>query len=183
MHLGLHDDLANFIEARLDHENIMPTQQPSQQPTVTPDLSNILSRDLHTHEIANIANEIVDQNGSGEMKRINNSLNSWHRNWISRRVSDDHDEQNSAFSHPLNFWLLAKLFIVLHFFRHQSSGPGGNGELQNPEVLAFLGEDATTSGKIRVQVQIIEWLSRIRRRQAAMPSAVESFLSRVINVG
>jgi hypothetical protein len=183
LHLGLHDDLANFIEASLDHENTMPTQQPLQNPRMTLNLSNILYRDLHTHEIANIADEIVNQNGSGDMKRINDSFNSWHRNWIARRVSDTHAEENSAFSHPLNFWLLAKLFIVLHFFRNRVLDPRGNGEMQTQEVLTFLGEDTSTSGKIRVQVQIVEWLSRIRRRQAVLPSSGESFLSRVISVG
>lgn len=150
---------------------------------MTPDLSNILHCDLHTHEIANIANEIVKQRGSGEMKRLNDSLNSWHRNWIARRLRDTHNEQITAFSHPLNFWLLAKLFIVLHFFRHQISDSRANRELETPEVLDFFGEDTTTSGKIRVQVQIVEWLSRIRRRQAVMPSSAQSFLSRVISVG
>lgn len=160
----------------------MPSSQQSHNSATASNLSNLLYRDLLNHNIVNIANELVNQYGSSEMRRTNVVLNLWHRNWLSRRVNDTHDQQNRAFSHPLNFWLLAKLFVVLHFFRHCISDTSENMELQNPEMLAFLSEDESIVGKIRSQVQIIIWLSRIRQGQGMKPSSTRSFLSQVISV-
>ena len=116
------------------------------------------------------------------MKRVNDALNAWRRNWDVRKMHDIYDERNSAFSHPLNFWLLAKLFVVLHFFRKHICSTADAGEHQSLEFLTLsCANDGSASGKIKVQLQVIEWLSRLRMLPTGQLLSGESFLSQVIN--
>lgn len=117
------------------------------------------------------------------MKRANHALNVWRLNWDLRSVHDVYDEKNSAFNHPLNYWLLARLFVVLHFFRNH------NYELEdstppNAEFAAFSSANGrTATGKIRIQREVVKWLARIRQRQEGETLSAENFLSQVINTG
>ncbi len=170
------------MEESLDDENNIPQDESEGNPVVIPTLSSLLHRDLLNHDVAKIANDVVTKYGSEAMKRANAALDAWRRNWDVRRMQDIYDERNSAFSHPLNFWLLAKLFVVLHFFRNHVSGNSFDGQQQNTEFLAFsYANDGSASGRITVQLQVIDWLSRIRQRRDRQPLSAESFLSQVIN--
>lgn len=177
------------MEESLDHENNIPKPGSLQSPEVIPNLSTLLQRDLLNHDIANIANDVVAKYGSESMKHANNSLNAWRRNWDVRRMHDVHEKDggDASFGHPLNFWLLAKLFVVLHFFRHHiMTGPNRKGnEHQDSEFLAFsCASDGTVDAKIRAQIQVVNWLSRIRRRgQDADLLPAEGFMSQIISAG
>ena len=170
------------MEESLDHENNIPSAESSRTSDAVPNHSYLLQRDLLNHNVANIANDVVTRYGSDAMKRANNALNAWRRNWDVRRIHDIYDERHSAFTHPLNFWLLAKLFVVLHFFRNHVSRSDDDGQHQSPEFLAFArANDGIASGRIIVQLQVIEWLSRIRQRPDGQSLSAESFLAQVIN--
>ena len=172
------------MEESLDYENNICNSSASEIPVSTPEsLSKLLHHDLLNHHIANIANDLVDRQGSDAMKRVNAALDAWHRNWDLRKSRDIYGKRNSAFSHPLNFWLLAKVFVVLHFFRNHPWIIDNNKKQQETEFLAFFdANDGTSSKRIAVQLQIIDWLSRIRHRRETEPLSAESFLSQVFNL-
>jgi hypothetical protein len=175
--IALHRRIFHVMDESLDRENNIPSS--SEFSDVVSNLSTLLLN----HDVANIADEIVNKYGSEAMKRANSALSAWRRNWDLRRIHDVHDKDNtSAFSHPLNFWVLAKLFLVLHFFRnHTSASTGGK---QDSEFLLFSQNAACTiDTKIRLQVQVINWLSKIRRRQHTDLLPAEDFMSQVISAG
>ena len=182
--LGLHVILYRAMEESLDHENNICNSPTSEIPVSTPaSLSKLLRHDLLNHHIVKITNDLVDRQGSDAMKRANAALDAWHRNWDLRKSRDIYGERNSAFSHPLNFWLLAKIFIVLHFFRNHPSIISNNQQQQDTEFFAFFDtNDGTASKRIAVQLQVIDWLSRIRHRREREPLSAESFLSQVFNL-
>jgi hypothetical protein len=170
------------MEESLDHDNKIPQSGPIGHPESTSYLSTLLDGSLLDHDVASIANDVVARYGSEAMRGINNDLNCWRRNWDARRLHDVHAERNTHFSHPLNFWILAKLFVVLHFFRHYVPSPTDHSLQPNRGFFAFSsGNDGTTRGKIKRQAQVVDWLSRIRRQQDAQPLMAECFMSQVIN--
>ena len=173
--------LFHAMEESLEDEDNIPNIRSLDNPDAIPDLSTLLYNNLLNHDIPNIANDVVSKWGSDMMKRCNNCLNAWRRNWDARRVHDVHGEQNTAFGHPVNFWLLAKLFVVLHFFRNKVSSTPATHLRQDSEFLNFsCANDGTRSGKIQMQMQVLDWLSRIRHRKTTLlPS--ESFLALVID--
>lgn len=122
--VALHSVLFRTMEESLDDENNVPQLQPqdehqhAQAQAAYMNVSDLLTRNLADYDIANIANEIVAKYGSESMQRVNSYLDAWQRNWHARRLHDMYDERRGAFTHPMNFLLLAKLFIILHFFRN-----------------------------------------------------------------
>jgi hypothetical protein len=193
--IALHNILFRAMEESLDDENTVPHDEPTFFTQATGvNFWDLLNRDLLNYDIANIANKIVGKHGSAAIRRIDDALDAWLRNWNARRVQDIYDERHSAFAHPVNFWLLAKLFIVLHFFRNRydrhvlGMGEGGQSE-RDSELYAFYNSNnGTAQGKLALQVQVIGWLSKLRRqREGSLVSGGSlasggSFLSEVLNM-
>lgn len=181
--VGLHKVLSHAIEASLDHENTIPLSTASSSSGATPDLSKILGEQLSSHEIVDTASDYVSQYGSDSVNRVNIALDNWKRTWDSREAYDTYGECNSAFGHPLNFYLLAKLFIVLHFLRHHVTEGGFSGQEQyKAQLMAYYGAaDGRLSNKIKAQVQVIDWLSRLRRRPGVETLPANSLVSQVIS--
>lgn len=170
------------IDASLDKDNIVPVAISSEGYPIKPNLSELLIDQLATHEIDDIANDFVSKHGTDSFKHVNNALNIWRTMWDSRQIRDIYDESNSAFSHPLNFYLLAKLFIVLHFLRDRMIDEGFTGQqTEKDELVTYCGaKDGTMSSKIRMQEQVINWLSRLRRSHSE-PLQAPNLVSQVIN--
>lgn len=79
------------------------------------------------------------------------------------------------------FWLLAKLFIVIHFYRNHVSS-NADEELQIKESLSSSsGSDELRSSGIIKQTQVAKWLWQIRQGQGSEPFPVEIYLSQVFN--
>lgn len=122
--IALHSILFRTMEESLDDENNVPQLQPqdeheqAQANAAYMNVSDLLTRNLANYDIANIANEMVAKYGSESMRRVNSYLDAWQRNWHARRIHDMYDDRRGAFTHPMNFLLLAKLFIIVHFFRN-----------------------------------------------------------------
>ena len=160
------------MEDSLDDEDDMTMTNlgPGSQ---VPDLTAMLRRELINHTVDRIADDIVAKCGSSNMKRVNNALTAWRVNWDARRTQDAYVDKTTFFSHPLTFWRLAKLYVVLHFFRHQSG--------QDSELFAFSARSGEAGAKIHVQLQVIQWLWWLRQQKDGQQLATESFLSQVIN--
>lgn len=189
--VALHSILFRAMEESLDDENNVPQNEPASSTQATDiNFSDLLNRDLHllNYNIANIANEIVGKHGSGAIRRVDDALNAWLRNWNARQVHDIYDERHSAFTHPLNFWLLAKLFLVLHFFRNRYHrhipGIGEDGQPErDSELHAFYdSNNGAAHGRLATQVQVIGWLSKLRRQREGSLLSGGSFLSEVLNM-
>ena len=101
-----------------------------------------------------LADELVGQHGTATLKHINNILGKWHVIW-SRRISRDFMQENRTFSgDPVRFWWLAKLYLVLHFYRH---------------VIAKDSEFAISGGgddqaKVQTQLKVIGWLQQFQQQ-------------------
>ncbi|KAI5786450.1 hypothetical protein DFH27DRAFT_259364 [Peziza echinospora] len=191
--IALHSVLFRVMEESLDDENNMPQNDEPASSSSTQaagvNLSDLLNHNFELHllnyNIANIANEIVGKHGSGSIKRVNDALDAWLRNWNARKVQDIYDERHSAFTHPLNFWLLAKLFLVLHFFRNRyqrNTGEDGQGE-RDSDLHAFYNVNkGAAHDRLETQVQVIGWLSKLRRQREGSLLSGGSFLSEVLNM-
>lgn len=178
------------MEESLDDENNVPQDETGSSTQETDmNLSNLLNRDFLNYDVANIANNIVDKYGSVSIRRVNNALDAWLRNWNARRVRDIYDERHTAFTHPLNFFLLAKLFLVLHFFRNRYQrhasviGEDGQPE-QDSELHHFYNNsnNGAAQGRLKTQMQVIGWLSKLRRQREGGLLSAGSFLSEVLNM-
>jgi hypothetical protein len=188
--VALHSILFRAMEESLDDENVLPQDEPaSSTPSTDVNVSDLLNRDLLNYDVANIANEIVAKYGSDAIRRVNDALDAWRRNWDARQLHDIYGERHVAFTHPFNFWLLAKLFIVLHFFRNRyhrftpvmggdGAQPGGESELH----AFFNPSNGTAQDRLATQVQVIGWLSKFRRQREGSLLSVGSFLSEVLNM-
>lgn len=187
--VALHSILFRAMEESLDDENNVPQDEPASSTQATDvNFSDLLNRDLLNYDIANIATKIVGKHGSAAIRRVDDALDAWLRNWNARRVRDIYDERHSAFTHPLNFWLLAKLFLVLHFFRNRyhrhvpDMGEDGQPE-RNSELHAFYNSNnGAAQGRLATQVQVIGWLSKLRRQREGSLLSGGSFLSEVLNM-
>jgi hypothetical protein len=187
--VALHSILFRAMEESLDDENNVPQDEPVSSTQATDvNFSDLLNRDLLNYDIANIATKIVGKHGSAAIRRVDDALDAWLRNWNARRVRDIYDERHSAFTHPLNFWLLAKLFLVLHFFRNRyhrhvpDMGEDGQPE-RNSELHAFYNSNnGAAQGRLATQVQVIGWLSKLRRQREGSLLSGGSFLSEVLNM-
>ncbi|KAK9364431.1 hypothetical protein V1509DRAFT_643697 [Lipomyces kononenkoae] len=188
--IALHNILFRAMEESLDDENNVPEdERASSNQGTDVNFSDLLNRDLLNYDIANIANRIVAAYGSDAIRRVNDALDAWLRNWNARRVHDMYDEKHGAFTHPLNFWLLAKLFLVLHFFRNRyhrylpGLGEDGPPDREGLELHAFYNSDnGTAQGRLTIQVQVIGWLSKLRRQREGSLLSAGSFLSQVLNM-
>ena len=184
--MALHSMLFRAMEESLDDENSLPQDGPASSTNASDTiLSALLNRDLLDYDVANVADEIVGKYGSDAIRSVNHALNAWLANWNARRVHDMYHENHVAFTHPFNFWLLAKLFLVLHFFRNrypisgiiQDGQPERDSELQgfyNPS-------SGTARDRLNTQVQVIGWLSMFRRQREGSLLSAGSFLSKVLN--
>lgn len=193
--LGLHVVLFRIMEESGEFEDSLPAPgDRSSNLEAYPKLCPLVYCAVITDDVENLANEVVNNHGSDSMKRANNALNAWRKNWDDRKIRDIHqdDDTTSAFTHPLNFWVLAKLFIILHFFRNRvisgqdgSDGIGGErtAEEQRSELLTYYrAKGGSTSEKLAVQVQIIGWLAKIRQQSDKHALGTESFLSQVLSI-
>lgn len=187
--VALHSILFRAMEESLDDENNLPQDEPASS-TQSTDVrfSDLLNGGLLNYDVANIANEIVAKYGSDAIKRVNDALNAWLRNWDARRAHDIYNERHIAFTHPFNFWLLAKLFVVLHFFRHRYhrdiTGMDKDGQPEGDSGLhAFYNpNNGTAQDRLATQVLVIGWLSKFRKQREGSLLSVGSFLSEVLNM-
>ncbi|KFY34486.1 hypothetical protein V494_06721 [Pseudogymnoascus sp. VKM F-4513 (FW-928)] len=187
--VALHSVLFRTMEESLDDENNVPLDDAnsnSSNQSTEVNFSDLLNRDLLNYDIANIASRIVGKYGSPTIRRVDDALDAWLKNWNARRVRDMYDERHGAFTHPLNFWLLAKLFLVLHFFRNRYQGqvPGmdENGQPRDSELHAFYNNNGAAQGRLAIQMQVIGWLSKLRRQREGNLLSGGSFLSEVLNM-
>lgn len=186
--MALHNVLFRAMEESLDDENNVPLDEVTSSVQSTDvNFSDLLNRDLLNYDIANIATKIVGKYGSAAIRRVDDALDAWLRNWNARRMRDIYDERHGAFTHPLNFWLLAKLFLVLHFFRNRYQGHvPGMGEDSQPErdseLHAFYNNNGAAQGRLAIQMQVIGWLSKLRRQREGSLLSGGSFLSEVLNM-
>ncbi|KFY87816.1 hypothetical protein V498_07018 [Pseudogymnoascus sp. VKM F-4517 (FW-2822)] len=186
--VALHSVLFRAMEESLDDENNVPLDEAtSSTQSADVNFSDLLNRDLLNYDIANIATKIVGKYGSAAIRRVDDALDAWLRNWNARRIRDIYDERHGAFTHPLNFWLLAKLFLVLHFFRNRYQGRvPGIGEDGQPErdseLHAFYNNNGAAQGRLAIQMQVIGWLSKLRKQREGSLLSGGSFLSEVLNM-
>ncbi|KFY57793.1 hypothetical protein V496_06340 [Pseudogymnoascus sp. VKM F-4515 (FW-2607)] len=186
--VALHSVLFWAMEESLDDENNVPLDEAtSSTQSADVNFSDLLNRDLLNYDIANIATKIVGKYGSAAIRRVDDALDAWLRNWNARRIRDIYDERHGAFTHPLNFWLLAKLFLVLHFFRNRYQGRvPGIGEDGQPErdseLHAFYNNNGAAQGRLAIQMQVIGWLSKLRKQREGSLLSGGSFLSEVLNM-
>lgn len=184
--ISLHGMLFRVMEEALDDENIIPFGQiiAGQEPSTI--LPGLLSRDHISYEVVIIANELVTRFGSDAIKRVNKAFDNWQRNWKARLVRDIYDEKHEAFSHPTNFWLLGKLFLVLLFFRNRERDETFDADdmvlEDNPDMLSFMKFiDGSAASRLAAQAQVISWLSKIRQRREGRSLRTENYMSQVLN--
>ncbi|KFY78179.1 hypothetical protein V499_02615 [Pseudogymnoascus sp. VKM F-103] len=186
--VALHNVLFRAMEESLDDENNVPLDDATSSTQSTDvNFSDLLNRDLLNYDIANIASKIVGKYGSASIRRVDDALDAWLRNWNARLRRDIYDERHGAFTHPLNFWLLAKLFVVLHFFRNRYQGNvpdmGEDGQPQrDSELHAFYNNNGAAQGRLAIQMQVIGWLSKLRKQREGSLLSGGSFISEVLNM-
>ena len=175
------------MEESLTHEDNIPQDHHFAEAVTTVTNAQDFLQNIFAHDIVGIADEFVNKYGSYGLRQANNALNAWRRNWETRRVWDVFGNRSGAFSHPMNFWLLAKLFIIVHFFRNRipDSAVAGHGEagLQDAGLHAYFRArtSAHADDRIQAQVQVINWLMQIRKHQTGRPLASQNFLSQVMD--
>ena len=183
--LALHEVLFRAMEQSLAHEDDILQDCISLGGVPIPsDTRTFLLRDMFNYNISVIADEAANTYGSYPLRSANEALNAWRRNWDARRVRDVYSSDGSgAFSHPMNFWLLAKVLIVAHFFRNRVSSTGDSGSAGTDELSAFFraSKTANANDRIQAQLQVIQWLTMIRQHRDGRPLASESFLSQVMD--
>ena len=138
----------------------------------TADLSSLLHQDFSGNFITTLADEVVSSCGSPALKRINSTLDTWRVNWDLRTSRDTNHENRTFSGDPLRFWWLAKLYLVLHFYKH-SIRKGSEFAL----LEAGRGDDL---GKMQIQLKIASWLSRFRRRKDEVPLSAECNLAQIV---
>lgn len=179
--------LFRAMEESLAHEDDIPQDHRFTEAVVTVANAQKFLQSIWTHDIAGIADEFVDEYGSYRLRQANNALNAWRKNWDARRTWDVFGNKSGSFSHPMNFWLLAKLFITVHFLRNRlpDSDTTGHGEakLESADLRAFFKakRSAHADDRIQAQIQVINWLMQIRKHQTGRPLASQSFLSEVMD--
>ena len=172
------------MEANLEHENTIPAPIHSDSSLETFNITKILQEQLNNHTIVDLANDLVSRYGTDSIKRANNAFDTWRRVWDSRNIYDMYDGCNSAFGHPLNFFLLAKLFIVLHFLRNCDTEDFDGHERDKIEFMAYHNAVNDNMGsKMTAQVQVINWLSRLRQQPGIEASQQNNIVSQVISTG
>ena len=184
--VGLHNVLYRAMEESLDDEDIVLYDEDQSLADADVRLTYLLNREILTYDVAKSANEIVSKYGSDSIRRANDAFDAWLRNWNARREVDMYDERHGAFTHPLNFWLLAKLFLVLHFLRDRYR-PGAAPE-GHPNPNSVLGSfynsnsNGSAQSKLATQVQVIGWLAKFRKQQQESLLSSGSSLSAVLNI-
>lgn len=183
--ISLHGMLFRAMEESLDDENIVPFGQIIAGQVPSTILQGLLNRDHISYEVVIIANELVTRFGSDAIKKVNNAFDNWQRNWKARLVRDIYDEKHEAFSHPTNFWLLGKLFLVLLFFRNSDKDDGLDGDEMvlddSSDMLSFIKfVDGSAVNRLAAQAQVIGWLSKIRQRREGRSLRTENYMSQVL---
>lgn len=116
------------------------------------------------------ADKVVGQYGTETLKHINNVLGKWHVIW-SGRISRDFLQENRTFSgDPVRFWWLAKLYLVLHFYRH---------------VIAKDSEFAISGGgddqaRLQTQLKVIGWLRNLQHGKNDVGLAPDCYMAQFL---
>ncbi len=138
----------------------------------TADPSSLLQEDFSGNSITTLADELVSRHGSSILKRINSMLDRWRVNWDLRSCHDLKQENRTFSGDPVKFWWLAKLYLVLHFYRHV---------IRKGSEFAIPGAGcADKQGRIQIQLKIISWLFRFRRQKDEVRSWNECYLAQIM---
>lgn len=183
--IALHYMLFQMMQESLDFENVVPKDHGvASSEEIRRNLVDLVGGNGAVYNIAEVANDLVMKYGFDGIKRINQALDAWKRNWDNRQRHDVHGENHTAFSHPINFWMLAKLFIVLHFFRNQYINTDSTELFDSSHDkglhLFYTMDRSKTDSRLAIQGYIIGWLSLIRRQKGDRQLTTGSFLSQVL---
>jgi hypothetical protein len=125
-----------------------------------PEDANPLSQfhdDFSGKYITSLADVLVDQYGTAIMRRMNTLLGRWYQSWECRKSRDAARDNRTFSSDPLRFFWLAKLYIVLHFYRHA---------LKKDSEFAVPDPEAPSDRRNQAHLRIMSWLLRFQERQA-----------------
>ena len=158
------------------HNNLEPSSDiAATSPTSdhqTADPSSLLHEDFSGTSITTLADGLVSRHGSSTLKRINGMLDRWRVNWDLRSRHDLKQENRTFSGDPVKFWWLAKLFLVLHFYRHV---------IRKGSEFAILGAGyGDKQSKVQIQLKIISWLFRFRRQKDEVRSWNECYLAQMM---
>lgn len=122
------------------------------------DPASILQENFSGSFFASIADELVAKYGTEVLKGVNKTLNTWRSYW-DRRGNLDREQGKYTFSgDPLRFWWLAKLHLVLYFYR--------NCIRENSEFDITTSRGSGISGGIcdvsRNQAKTLKWWLQLR---------------------
>ncbi|KEF51619.1 uncharacterized protein A1O9_12254 [Exophiala aquamarina CBS 119918] len=164
IHCLLFQSIHNSTESSSD---VAPSPSAVTPPDQDP-LSQVYN-DFSGSFITTLADDLVLSHGSKAMQRINMLLNRWSQSWELRKNRDTTRENCSFSGDPLRFFWLAKLYIVLHFYRFA---------LKNDSEFAVSTTGASSEHKRPAHLRIISWLSRFRERQVdpASPTWTDYYL-------
>src|ERR1700759_5785748 len=84
----------------------------------TQNLDELLRCDWSASTITALAEEAVSTHGNTTLQHVNNALNSWYSVWNFRHFREIQYEGSYVCQNPMPFWWLAKLYLVLHCYRH-----------------------------------------------------------------
>lgn len=117
-----------------------------------------LSNDFSAQTIESLAMEVSPLSCDGVFGDENKALNRWMKWWNAREYRD-HKARSFALN-PTLFWLLAKLFLLLH-------GCVGSEELARSEFAPVVAKCHDLEHRMQRQAKIVELLSRLRQPRRA----------------
>lgn len=165
--MAIHSMLFRTMEQELESDSIIP------EDVTAPMISNLLRQNFPGEHVASSVDQYASQYASMAIMQINAALAAWRRNWDSRKQLDHQNDIQRGFVHPLNFWYLAKLFILLHLRRRHHPEDEG--------MALFYQNEASLQNKLQTQVQVIAWMGRLRQLDDKNLASAGSFLSQVLN--
>jgi hypothetical protein len=119
-----------------------------------------------------LANDLVAKHGSPTVVRLNDILDNWHRSWELRKCRDLTQENRTFSCDPIQFWWLAKLFLVLHLHRHS---------IEKDSEWAALGLEPTDEhAKSQNQLKVVSWLLQFRKPNDEVTQSTEHYLARFV---
>jgi hypothetical protein len=166
--LGIHCLLFQSISSSTESSSDVAPSPSASAPQDLDPLSRV-HNDFSGRLITTLANDLVATHGSAMMRRMNMLLNRWLQSWEFRETRDTTRENCSFSGDPLRFFWLAKLYIVLHFYRFTLT--------KNSEFAVSI-TGAPSDHKQPAHLRIISWLSRFRERQVdpASPTWTDYYL-------
>lgn len=164
--MAIHSILFRAMEQELDPESMIPPG------IATSTVSELLQLSVPGEQVAAAADHLTSQYGSPALVQVNATLDAWRRNWDARKQHDHYSDVEDGFVHPLNFWYLAKLFILVHLKR---------GHASNDDDVAALYRDKSLQNTLQTQLRVIGWMRRLRQVHGGGLASSGSFLSQVIN--